>query len=217
MAIPLLITYPWIIRAVPAQKPSPPSSSAIHFGRHVKPAAALLAYSLVRSGVIAEITILAPIIWSQHGGSLVAGAALDTVFIGVGIVGNLLGGTFDDRMGKPLVLWGTSLLGILTLAGFNMLHGAWEWPVLAVMGVALFGSSTTTMLVGQDIFKENPALGSGIALGLANALGAVMVFPLTYIAGRAGDDWTVWILIALTAVTLPAIGWMVRGRKAPLI
>lgn len=70
------------------------------------------------------------------------------------------------------------------------------------------------MLVGQDIFAENPALGSGIALGLANALGAVMAFPLTYIAARSGAATAVWILIALTIVTIPAIRWMPLKRRS---
>ncbi len=214
LAVPLILTYPWIVRAVPAQSPRPPAGTRIRFTSHGKPAIALLLYALVRSATVYEITTLAPIVWNQRGGSLVAGASLITVFIGIGIAGNLLGGTLDDRVGKRIVLIGTSALAVVTLMAFMSLSGLWEWPILALMGVALFGSSPTTMLIGQDIFLENPALGSGIALGLANALGAIMAFPLTYIAGIQGDATTLWILAILTILTIPTTFWMpLRGRR----
>ncbi len=215
LGIPLAITYPWIVKAIPAQKPRRAMGNSIHFKSHIKPATALVSYALVRAGMVYEITTLAPIMWHQQGGSLVTGAALVTVFIGVGIFGNMLGGSLDDRVGKVRVLLGTSVLSVITLLAFMTLHGAWEWPILALMGIGAFGSATTTTLVGQDVFPENPALGSGIGLGLSNALGAIMAFPLTYIAARAGYSVTILILVALTVITAPAVFWMPKHR--PLI
>ncbi|MCL5116259.1 MAG: MFS transporter [Firmicutes bacterium] len=215
LALPLIVTYPWVLKVVPPQPSRTASRAPLAINRHIKPASALLAYSLVRSATIYEIVTLAPIMWHQEGGSLVTGAALVTVLIGVGIVGNLLGGALNDRMGKRVVLLGTSGLGLLTLIGFALLHGFWIWPVLGVMGIALFGASSTTMLIGQDIFSENPALGSGVALGLANGLGAVMVIPLTYIAANSSDRVAIWILIALTILTVPAVWGMPLTRRGP--
>ncbi|MCY0898106.1 MAG: MFS transporter [Firmicutes bacterium] len=205
LALPLLITYPWVLRVVPPLPRRTQRQAPIHFRRHAKPALALLVYTLVRSGTAYEITTLSPIIWHQRGGSLVTGAALVTVLIGVGIAGNLVGGILNDRVGKSAILYGTSALSAISLAGFVLLHGFWIWPVLGLMGIALFGSASTTMLIGQDIFKENPALGSGIALGLANGLGAIMVIPITYIAARTTDATAVWILVALTLISMPAV------------
>ncbi|MCY0880010.1 MAG: MFS transporter [Firmicutes bacterium] len=213
LAVPLLLTYPWVLKAVPPLAPRIQQRAAINFRRHAKPALALLVYALVRSGTTYEMTTLSPIIWHERGGSLVTGAALVTVLIGVGIAGNLVGGILNDRVGKSFVLYGTSLLAAASLAGFVLLHGAWIWPVLGVMGIALFGSSSTTMLIGQDIFEENPALGSGIALGLANGLGAIMVIPITYIAARSSDATAVWILVALTLVSMPTVLGMPIHQK----
>ncbi len=214
LALPLIISYPWIVKWVPPQVRRTDAKSPLKLQRHLKAGLALLSYTFVRSGVIYEITTLTPLMWHQRGGGLVTGAALVTIFIGIGIVGNLMGGALDDRIGKSAVLYGASALAAISLVAFIFLQGFWEWPVLGIMGIALFGSATTTMLVGQDIFAENPALGSGIALGLANALGAVMAFPLTYIAARSGAATAVWILIALTIVTIPAIRWMPLKRRS---
>lgn len=205
LAVPLILTYPWIVKAIPAQPKRTNQRPPIAFDRHIKPASALLAYALVRSATIYEIITLAPIMWHKEGGSLVTGAALVSVLIGVGIIGNLGGGGLNDRIGKRFVLFSTSLLAILSLMAFNTLHGVWIWPTLGIMGIALFGASSTTTLIGQDIFSENPALGSGVALGLANGLGAIMVIPLTYVAAQTSDALTVWILIALTLITIPTI------------
>lgn len=214
LGVPLAVTYPWVVKTVPAAPKSAVRRNPIVFRRHAKPALSLLVYSLVRSATIFEIATLAPIMWHQRGGSLVTGAALVTVLIGVGIVGNLLGGSLNDRIGKSVVLYATSILVTAALVGFALLKGFWIWPVLGIMGIALFGASSTTMLIGQDIFPENPALGSGIALGLANGLGAVLVIPLTYIAARGGDSWGIWTLAMLTVATIPAIwGLPLKGER----
>lgn len=213
LAIPLMVTYPWVVKVIPPAPQKPRRGAPIAFNRHIKPASALLGYSVVRSATIYEMVTLSPILWHQRGGSLVVGSALVTVLIGVGIVGNLLGGTMNDRFGKGAVLVWTSVLSIMALAGFASLPEFWIWPVLGVLGIALFGASSTTMLIGQDIFSENPALGSGVALGLANGLGAILVIPLTYLAAKWGDATIVWILAALTLVTMPTIWGMPRDHK----
>ncbi len=213
LAMPLLVTYPFVLKVIPPAEKKPRQNAAIAFNRHLKPGLSLLCYAVVRSATTYEMATLAPILWHQHGGSLVTGSALVTVLIGVGIVGNIIGGTLNDRFGKGTVLVGTSILAIVSLIGFATLSGFWIWPSLGVMGIALFGSSSTTMLIGQDIFSENPGLGSGVALGLANGLGAIMVIPLTYIAGHFSSQVTVGILALLTLITIPAIYGMPLKRK----
>lgn len=208
LALPLLLTYLWISRTIPAQPRSQKAQAPLQWRRHIQPASSLLAYSLVRSATIYEIVTLAPIMWHQRGGSLVTGAALVTVLIGVGLVGNILGGTMNDRIGKRAVLLSTSVLATISLVGFGTLHGIWIWPIIAVMGIALFGSASTSMLIGQDVFSENPALGSGIALGLANGVGAIIIIPLTYIAAHDGSATTIGILSILTVATIPVIWGM---------
>lgn len=213
LAVPLVLSYPLILRSVPAQPTATDRKARLDLHRHLKPALALLTYTLVRSATIFEMITLAPIMWHRQGGGLVAGASLVTVFIGVGIAGNLLGGSLVDRIGKTSVLCGGSALAVLSLLAFIFVHGFWEWPVLGLLGIAVFGSASATMLIGQDIFSENPAMGSGVALGLSNALGAAMAFPLTYVAGQVSDQTTVWILIVLTLIVIPTIWGMPRKSQ----
>lgn len=215
MALPFVASLPIVLRVIPAQPRTRRNAPPLRWRNHLKPASAMLAYSLVRSATIYEIVTLAPIIWHQRGGSLVTGSALVTTLIGVGIIGNLAGGELTDRIGKRGILIVTSVMAVGALYAFIALSGFWIWPVLGVLGIAMFGTGSTTLLIGQDIFAENPGLGSGVALGLANGLGAIMVLPLTYVAAHWHADTAVWILIVLTVITVPTIWGMPMGTGRP--
>lgn len=213
MSIPWMVTLAVLWRVIPQAEARARLKQSIQWRRHVRPALSLLAFSSVRAATIYEVVTLSPILWHEHGGSLVGGAFLVTTLIGVGISGNLLGGWATDRFGRKAVLIGTSIVSAVSLAVFSVAQGLWLLPVLAIMGSALFGSSSATMMIGQDIFDENPAMGSGVALGLANGLGAIMVLPLTYLAVQWHAIGTIGILIAMTLVTFPAIWALPLGPK----
>ncbi|MHB1434110.1 MAG: hypothetical protein ACYCVZ_18590, partial [Streptosporangiaceae bacterium] len=53
---------------------------------------------------------------------------------------------------------------------------------------------STTVLIGQDIFPENRSMGSGIALGLANAIGAVLVLGIGFLVNTHDVSTVFWVL-----------------------
>lgn len=211
LALPLLLTYWPVWHTTPRAPRRVGSAAAIRWRHHLKPAAAMVGFSAIRAGVIYTVVTLAPIIWHAHGGSLVSGAGLVTTLIGVGVVGNFAGGAISDRFGRWRVIWLSTLASCLLLVAFMAANAFWEWITLALLGISLFASTPITLLIGQDIFSENPALGSGVALGLANGLGAILVFPLTYLAAQSGSALAVLILAGLTLVSLSLIPPM-RGQ-----
>jgi FSR family fosmidomycin resistance protein-like MFS transporter len=182
IGLALVFTWPWLLRVVPALPRRTALSSPVNFRKHLVPALSLGAFAGLRAGAILTATTLMPLLWQQEGGSNLLGASMVTTLIGIGIVGNLIGGMLRDRFGSGAVLWGSSAAGALLMFLLQFAQGLAFWPVLALIGIALFSSSPVTMLIGQDIFKENPALGSGIALGLGNGLGALLMLPIGYAA-----------------------------------
>lgn len=208
LGVPYVMTAPWTIPTTPKLPPKSRNRAKIHWKQHRGPTAALIGFTTLRAAATYGIITLAPIAWRAHGGSIAASASLVTVMIGVGVIGNLLGGTVSDRWGRRRVLWITTILAGVFLAGFGVARGFWEWPVLAFLGMALFGSGPVTTLLAQDIFVENPALGSGIAVGLGNGIGAILMTPLIAMAGPWGTTSVVWILAALVFSTLPLISLM---------
>ncbi|MBX5466710.1 MAG: MFS transporter [Firmicutes bacterium] len=212
LALPLAVTWLPLWRVTPSAPRRRPAVGGIHWRQHLGPAAALVGFAALRSGATYTVVTLAPLIWHHRGGTLVAGAGLVTTLIGIGIVGNLGGGVVSDRLGRGAVLLGSTVLTAVMLALFTAADHFWIWPTLALLGIALFASSPVTLLMGQDIFAENPAFGSGVALGLANGIGALMVFPLTYVAARMGYDTAIWVLVAMTVASWPLVAWLVRHR-----
>ncbi|POB10377.1 MFS transporter [Sulfobacillus sp. hq2] len=213
MALPLLVSLPALFRYIPLGTSLHKARSAtFHWRGHGRRAGWLIGFSSVRSATIYEIVTLSPIVWHARGGSLVSAASLVTVFIGVGIAGNLYGGYLSAKTGRRPIVWVTTVLAAVALALYIALPQAYLWLILSVLGVALFGTSSLTMLMGQDIFPDNPAMGSGVALGLANGLGALMVMPLTAMAGHTHPLAPIWCLLVLTVFSLIAVPRLPESR-----
>lgn len=195
LALPALLSVALLWRTLPRQPPRHPEARAIEWRRHLGPMSMLVGFSGLRSLAIFGAVTYLPILWHQRGHALTEGAALITVLLLVGIIGNVGGGHFADRIGRRPVLLGSSLLGAILLALFLVSHGLWQWIVLGLLGIALFASLPLSILIGQDIFPENRSLGSGIALGLSNGLAAVALSGLDPLAAARGPQAVLWLLV----------------------
>ena len=63
-----------------------------------------------------------------------------------------------------------------------------------MLGIALFSALPVSVLAGQDIFPENRSLGSGIALGLGNSLGALLLLAFGTQTSAHGVHTALWML-----------------------
>lgn len=164
---------------------------------------ALVGFVGLRALVSYGVSTFVPLLWHAKGGSLVGGASMITVMLGVGIAGNLAGGALADRIGRRAVLVGSSVFSGLFLALFLLASGAWLWLLLGLLGMASFATAAVTMLVGQDLFPHHHSMASGLALGVGNAGGAAAVFLLGFVAGRFGLEAALWSIVALAFLGIP--------------
>ena len=125
------------------------------------------------------------------------------VMLVVGILGNLTGGALADRIGRRPILIGSSILSAGFLLMYLYAHGFWLWISLGLLGIAVFSTAPVTMLIGQDLFPQSRSMGSGIALGVGNALGAVAVFALGFVASSYGIEAPLWWLVGFALLGLP--------------
>ncbi len=215
LALPVALTWPWLwarLPVLPARRSAP--AGAVRGGPR-GPVLALAGFGAVRAAAMYGISTFVPLLWQERGGSLVAGAGLVTTLLGVGIAGNLTGGLVADRWGRRPVLLGSAGLTAMTLAWFLLTRGPWLWPALGATGIALFSTLPVTTLAGQDMFRDNPALGSGIAIGFGNGLGALLLLPLGLAAGRWGTAAPLWILAGTMLCSLPWVGALAPRRGPP--
>ncbi len=200
VALPGLLTLYFVYHALPDMPPRPAHAEKIRWRRHVGPVALLMAFSATRAVVMYGVTTFVPILWHSRGGKLVGGASLLTTMLIVGIIGNLSGGALVDRFGRRPVLIVSSFLLIFLTPSFLFVHGEMMWVAAGLFGIALFSTFSATLLIGQDIFPENRALGSGIALGLSNATGALLLMPLGFIAHHGHYNRLFWIFSGMAVL-----------------
>ncbi|WP_297389891.1 MFS transporter [Acidiferrobacter sp.] len=218
VALPAVISIPFIVPLLPSLAARPADAIPIQWRRHARPAATLIAYASLRSfGLYALVTYL-PIIWQHDGGSLVGGASLITVLLVVGVIGNLSGGLIADRLGRRIVLVGSGVLTAALITLYLMSFGWVLWVILGLLGITLFAAFPVSVLVGQDIFPENRSLGSGIVLGLGNSLGALFLLGFGAATSALGVHTALWILppVALACAFLATrLSHPSRSMEAP--
>jgi FSR family fosmidomycin resistance protein-like MFS transporter len=210
LGIPGLLTLPFIwlfaINVPPRQR----NAAKVRWGEHMRPLSLLVLFSSLRGIMLYTIITYVPVLWHAHGSSLNAGAAFLTVLMVVGIIGNLGGGWLSDHLGRRRIIAAGMGLGILSMIGFMLASGPWLWVLMALLGIGLFSTLPLTVLIGQDIVPENPAFGSGMALGLANALGAIGAMALGALAGVISIPAVLWAGVMCGVLALPLIAFMPR-------
>lgn len=197
LALPALISVTFLWNRLPRQVPRHRDAHPIAWRRHLGPMSALVAFSLLRSLAIYGVVTYLPVLWHLRGQGLTEGAALITVMLVVGIIGNVGGGHIADRLGRRPVLFGSSMLGVLLLVAFLLSSGLWQWILLGLLGIALFATQPLSILIGQDIFPENRSLGSGIGLGLSNGFAAVALAGLDLVSSLSGPKAVLWLLVGV--------------------
>ena len=200
VGVPGVLTLPFLLRWLPALPQKRQRGPAIRLSVHARPMALLIGYQGIRMFAVFAFATFIPVLWDARGESLVAGASMITTMMTVGVIGNIGGGYFTDRIGSRATLLisavGTGVLIVPTA----YLSGPAAWVVAGLLGVMMFLTASTTVLLGQDIFAENPSMGSGIAIGLANGIGAVLVFAVGLWAGAALVP-VFWVLALLSVAS----------------
>ncbi len=103
----------------------------------------------------------------------------------------------------PGVLIGSSVATSALIVPIIYLHGIWTWVTAAPLGIALFLAMSSAGLIDQDILPENRSMGSGIALGLANGIGALLVLAIGETASSRDLTTALWVVAVLTVATAP--------------
>jgi len=193
LALPALFTLPMLWRWMPALPARRAAHTSLNWRRHAVPLSLIVTFCALRSLIIFSVITFVPVYWVAAGGSLAVGASFITVLMIVGVAGNLAGGRIGDQTGTRVVLVAAMCAAALLLGVFNLLPSAWLWLVLSLLGIAVFSTLPLTILIAQDVVPENRSFGSGLALGLANGLGALAVMALGPVAQTWGAGAPLWV------------------------
>ena len=203
LALPALLTLPFLTRWTPRVAPRARRTTPIVWRQHAGPMSRLVVFSTLRSLMIISVVTFVPLMWTQAGGSLITAASLVTVMLLVGVIGNVGGGRLSDRVGKRPLLVAAMVLAVAMLAVFLQVSGPWLWLVLGVLGISLSATMPLGILVAQDILPGNHSLGAGLALGLANGLAALGIVALGPVAALWGPVAPLWVALAGGIACIP--------------
>lgn len=203
IALPGLAWLPVLLRLMPVLPAKPPEQRRrIRWRRHAGPASLLILFRGMESFIVLGLSAWIPVLWQARGDSMIASASVITTMITLGVLGNVAGGIIADRIGRRFVLVTSGVVSLVLVFLIAQVPGGWVYPVAALLGMALFLPSSASILIGQDIFPENRSMGSGIALGLANGLGAIAVMLVGLAVTHDNVLAMFQLFVALTVVSV---------------
>ena len=197
VAVPALVSVPFLWRWAPRLPARHRTAGALGWRRQARPLAALIGYRGLRALVTAGLVTFIPLLWHARGGSLVGGASIVTTMLVLGVIGNLAGGYLTDTLGRRPILILSAVAMSAFIVPIAVAHGVWIWVFAALVGIAMFLSASATVLIGQDMFPGSKSMGSGIAMGLANGVGAILVLALGLWVDASSLVLVFWVLAAI--------------------
>jgi FSR family fosmidomycin resistance protein-like MFS transporter len=210
LALPAVFTLPFITSATPPVRHHPRHTQtwAKSLGCDKIALCALVAYCTIHAMLLYSLSTFLPLLWKTEGGTLIGGATLVTVLLTVGNLGNLAGGYLADHVGRRYLVALAAALSALLLGLFLLGGSVVRWVFLAGLGLAAFSTMPVRILIVQDILPDNHCLGSALALGFSNALGALAVVGLGAMAAQWGIDSVLWLNVVLSAISIAVVPFL---------
>lgn len=210
LALPTVVTLPLIAKELPQLKARGSVGPLGQAGRKWNSPGllALVIYCSLHATLLYSLTTFLPLLFKFQGSSLVGAASTVTVLLAVGNLGNLGGGYIADRFGRRNLLVTASVLSALLLVAFMFQSGGWRWIILGALGLAAFSTMPVRILIAQDILPDNHSLGSGLALGFSNAVGAVAIAGLGPVAARWGISAALWFSVGTAALAVASVPFL---------
>ncbi|MFZ2349401.1 MAG: MFS transporter, partial [Candidatus Bipolaricaulis anaerobius] len=160
------------------------------------------------------LTFLA-VLWTERGASLTMASLSLTVYSLAGAVGDLVGGRLSDRFGRKRVIVGSVGGAIPLLYLFLLTDGGLSFAFLALAGAVLVGSIPVSVVLGQELVPEQKGLVSGVLMGLAWGVGALLIGGVGYFGDLLGLEVALGLLtLCLVPATLLAVGLREPSREA---
>lgn len=214
---PLLLLPAWallvfLFRALPREaRPEPRGRLRLRHHPNAGQLARLWGIGTLREFVSGSYVTFLAVLWTQRGASLtMAGLAL-TVYALSGAVGDLVGGRLSDRFGRKWVILG-SVVGAMPLFYlFLLTDGTLSFVFLALAGAVLIASIPVSVVFGQELVPEQRGLVSGVLMGMAWGVGALLMALVGYLGDVLGLEIALGIL---TILLIPA-AVLAAGLREP--
>ena len=146
----------------------------------------LAAITAGRSITVQTAETFLPSYFVARGDSLFVATSLASLWLGIGVLGQLGGGFISDRVGRRLVIVTSLLVGAALFLCFVMTSGPMSLAFLILAGAVLYASWSVIVVMSTEAAPRNVGAVSGLMLGFAIGIGGFAALGFGAIADKVG-------------------------------
>jgi FSR family fosmidomycin resistance protein-like MFS transporter len=212
LLLPAAVVVALLVRVVPTEsRASRNERPRLRHHRNAGQLARLWGIGVLREFVSASYATFLAVLWTERGASLTMASLALTVYALSGAVGDLIGGRLSDRFGRRRVILGSVGGAIAPFYLFLLTDGVLSFVFLALAGAVLIASIPVSVVFGQELVPEQRGLVSGVLMGMAWGVGALLMAVVGYLGDVLGLEIALGIL---TLLLIPA-ALLAAGLREP--
>ncbi len=143
----------------------------------------------------------------------IAGTTLSVLSI-CGVVATMVGGALADRIGETKVLLYGSILLVPTVAAILFCPDIlWVYLLMVPLSMAMNGTYSSFVVLGQTYLAKNIGFASGVTLGLSATVGGIAAPLLGWYADHHGIHAVMVLAVILAAGTAVSAFFLPNPRK----
>ena len=199
-----------LIRPIPDTCPVAARQAESDGEENWKPVILLFTGSTLRSWVTVGTMTFLPTYLVLNGYPLLEATFFISSMLLAGVVGQLAGGYFSDRVGRKPVVIATTLCSIPAFAAILLTNDALQIFAILCFGFFLWASFSVTIAMAHELMPSKIGLISGLFMGIAMGAGGLGVSVSSAIADQFGLTATLSVfpfLILLAALLFSAVGY----------
>jgi len=179
--------------------------------------ALLATITACRSTTITVAETFLPVYFVARGEPLFIATALGSVWLGIGVVGQLIGGYVSDRIGRFPIIISSLLIGGTIFLAFLVTNGLTSILLLTLAGLVLYASWSVIVVMASESAPRNVGAVSGFMLGLAVGIGGLAALGFGALADRIGLQFALMMFTAFVfaggclALVIPKVSARVGG------
>ena len=178
--------------------------------------AVLAVVTALRSIAVQNVVTFLPLYFVARGDSLFLATAIASIWLGLGVVGQLAGGLLSDRVGRRPVILGSLFVGSAFFYGFLASSGVLSLFFLAVSGAVLYGGWSVIVAMSSEAAPDHVGAVSGVMLGFSIGIGGIAVVGFGAIADALGLSAAFYISTAF-AVAAGLIALFLPKQHTPSV
>jgi FSR family fosmidomycin resistance protein-like MFS transporter len=182
--------------------------------------ALLATVTAFRSIATQSIVTFLPLYFVARGESLLLATSIASLWLGIGVLGQLGGGYLSDRVGRRSVIVVSLIAGGLSFYAFLSTSGLISILLLALSAIFLYASWSVIVVMSSEAAPSNVGTVTGFMLGFSIGVGGFGALGFGAAADSLGLDFAFTLTIAFAlfggviALLLPRSKRLQSGKTA---